>query len=99
MTSKWSRGMKQIAQLVAEQKRESRGGEFSSVALPSEHAATVIGKWGLPLAVEPKVTTKPTNWRRKELLLSASEENAGTSPKHPEPLNWGSFKLRVYAYS
>lgn len=55
MMSKWSRRMKQIAQLVAEQKRESRGGEFSSVALPSEHAATVIGKLALLLGVEPKV--------------------------------------------
>lgn len=82
MMSKWSRGLKQIAQLVAEQKR-TRGGEFSLVALPSEHVATVIGKLGLPLGAEPKVTTKPTNWRRKELLLKAREENTGASPAVP----------------
>ena len=94
MMSKRSRRMKQIAQLVAEQKRESRGGEFSSVALPSEHAATVIGKLALPLGVEPKVTTEPTSGRRKELLLLASEEDTGTSPKQclPEHHNWGSSK-------
>ena len=51
------------------------------------------------MGVEPKDTTKP-KIRRKDLLsLAASKE--GSYPKQclSEQQNWGSFKLRVYAYS
>lgn len=53
---------------------------------------------------KPKDTTKPRIGRRKDLLLVSHKENMedlSQSPKQclPEQQNWGSFTLRVYAYS
>ena len=46
-------------------------------------------------------TTKLKIGRRKDLLLAAREENTRIFPKavSPQQQNWGSFKLRVHAYS
>ena len=51
---------------------------------------------------EPLDTTKPKIRRRKYLLsLAASKRTHGPFPKQylPKKQNWGSFKLRVCAYS
>ena len=54
------------------------------------------------VGVEPIDTTKPKIWRRKYLLLpAASKNNRGLSQNSVSlnSKNWGSFKLRVHAYS
>ena len=54
------------------------------------------------VTVEPTGTTKPKMGRRKDLLLAVSKKNTRDlcqSSVSPEQQNWGSFKLRVHAYS
>ena len=41
----------------------------------------------LLVGVEPKDTTKPKIWRRKDLLLAASKENTGDLSQSSVPLN------------
>ena len=55
----------------------------------------------LLVGVKLKDTTKPNIGRRMALPLAASKEKTGVFPKavSPQQQNWGSFKLRVHAYS
>ena len=54
------------------------------------------------MSAEPVFTTKSKIEEEKDILLAASKENTGDLFQRSvsfEQKNWGSFKLKVHAYS